>query len=513
MTKEAATLPHRPMVLCILDGWGHSEDATHNAIKGANIPVWDRLEKTAPMSLLNTSGEDVGLPKGQMGNSEVGHMNIGSGRIVMQDLPRIDAAMASGALAGNTELVKMIEAVKQTGGACHIAGLVSDGGVHAHIDHIIALAKIVDAAGVKTIIHSITDGRDTPPQSAEKYIAELMEAVSTLSHVTIGTVSGRYYAMDRDNRWERVQLAYDAMVLGKGNASADPLVTVRESYAADKNDEFILPTVMDGYAGMRDGDAFLMANFRADRARQILNALLDPAFDGFERERVVDFAAAAGMVEYSKAHTAFMTTLFASEELHKIFGEILAENGLTQLRISETEKYAHVTFFFNGGKEDTFDGEKRILVPSPDVATYDLKPEMSAAEVTDNLVEAIESDVFDVIVVNYANTDMVGHTGIEEAAIKAVEAVDACLGRLEVAVKNAGGLMFVTADHGNAETMVDPKTHVPHTAHTLNPVPFILVGRDDISLKNGRLCDIAPTMLALMNLPQPKEMTGKSLVA
>jgi 2,3-bisphosphoglycerate-independent phosphoglycerate mutase len=502
----------RPVVLCILDGWGWREDSPDNAITRADTPHWDSFLARYPHALLHTSGLEVGLPRGQMGNSEVGHMNLGAGRVVMQDLPRIDAAVADGSLAANPVLVRLIEALKASGGTCHLLGLLSPGGVHSHQDHLAALARAVSAAGVPVAVHAFLDGRDTPPSSAKGYLERFLADVKGCD-VSVATVSGRYYAMDRDKRWDRVQLAYDAMVAGKGETAADALAAVTRSYEGGKTDEFVPPTVVGGYAGMADGDGLLMGNFRADRAREILAALADPAFDGFSRRKVVSFAARVGMTEYSKDLNALFTALFPAESLGNILGEVLCRAHMTQLRIAETEKYAHVTFFFNGGREQVFPGEDRILVPSPKVATYDLKPEMAAVEVTDKLVEAIGSGKYDVVVVNYANGDMVGHTGFLDAAIKAAETVDACLGRLEAAVAAAGGTMLVTADHGNAEQMSDPETHQPYTAHTTGPVPVVLVNPPPgvTAVADGRLADVAPTLLDLLGLPQPAEMTGHSL--
>jgi len=449
-----------------------------------------------------------------MGNSEVGHMNIGAGRVVMQDLPRIDAAIADGSLAINPELVAFIKKLQRSQGTCHLLGLLSPGGVHSHQHHLAALAHIVAAAGVKVRVHAFLDGRDTPPSSALEYVRNFLTATSAQPLIGLGTISGRYYAMDRDKRWDRVGKAYDALVLGQGKRAPDADSAITQSYTASTTDEFVLPTAIGDYAGMQDGDGVLMGNFRADRAREILTALLDPMFDGFTRSKIVRFAAAAGLVEYSSALNPFITTLFPPEIVRDSLGEVVSRAGLKQLRIAETEKYAHVTFFFNGGEELVFEGEDRILVPSPKVATYDLQPEMSAFEVTDRLVGAIDSGKYDLIVVNYANGDMVGHTGDIAAAIKAVEAVDACLGRLDEAVRRAGGVMLITADHGNVETMHDDTTGQAFTAHTLNRVPAMLVnGPAEVrALRDGKLADIAPTMLALMGLPQPATMTGQSLL-
>ncbi len=506
--------PPRPAVLCILDGWGLREDTDSNAIAQGNTPVWDRLMRTCPHAALDTDGVHVGLPAGQMGNSEVGHMNIGAGRVVMQDLPRINAAIADGSLARNSVLQDLIETLRKSGGACHLLGLLSPGGVHSHQDHLAALADIISAAGVPVRIHAFFDGRDTPPKSALEYLAAFEEQINGLPDVAIATVSGRYYAMDRDNRWDRVGLAFAAMVHGRGERASSAGQAIEVSYAADKTDEFILPMALAGYMGMADGDGILMGNFRADRAREILSALLDPAFDGFDRGTMPTLTGGTGLVEYSSAHAAFMTTMFPPENLVNTLGEHAARLGLKQLRIAETEKYAHVTFFLNGGHEDPFEGEERILIPSPKIATYDLKPEMSAPEVTECLVDAIEDGTFDLIIVNFANPDMVGHTGIFIAAVQAVEAVDACVGRLEEAVRDAGGVMLITADHGNVEMLQDLTTGQAHTAHTTLRVPLVLVdGRagDAGQLTDGRLADVAPTLLGLMNVPVPAEMTGRML--
>lgn len=504
----------KPVILCILDGWGYRKEKNFNAIETANTPTWHRWMEEYPTTLIKTSGLDVGLPAGQMGNSEVGHTNLGAGRVVMQDLPRIDESISSDTLKDNPVLVDIINKLKETKGACHLMGLLSSGGVHSHINHFIALARILSKAGIRVCVDAYLDGRDTPPDSGRGFVREFEKAVSDCPNVKIAVVSGRYYAMDRDNRWERVTLAYDALV----DADAPRYLTaddaVADSYKKGKTDEFMLPAVIGGYQGMKDGDAVLMVNYRSDRAREITEMLLNPEFDKAKRCRTVKFVAAAGMAEYSEAHKAWLQTLFPPEVLTNIFGEVLQKHHKTQLRIAETEKYAHVTFFFNGGEEKLFDGEERILVPSPKVATYDLQPEMSAVEVTDKLIEAIESDKFDAIIVNYANGDMVGHTGIMEAAVKAVETVDACMARLEKAIYKAGGTMFVTADHGNCEMMKDETTGAPYTAHTTFDVKAVLVAPpDDVrQLASGRLADIAPTLLDLMQIEQPKEMTGKSLL-
>jgi 2,3-bisphosphoglycerate-independent phosphoglycerate mutase len=502
---------HRPVMLVILDGWGWREDAADNAVRQAKTPTFDRLWQARPRAFLHTSGGDVGLPDGQMGNSEVGHLNIGAGRVVMQDLPRIDNAIASGEIERAPALRTLIEKLKESGGTCHLLGLVSPGGVHAHQDHAAALAEILSRAGVPTLLHAITDGRDTPPQSAGDDIKRLLAALP--KPVSIASVSGRYYAMDRDKRWDRVEKAYRAIVEADGPRFADAPAVVADGYAHKKFDEFIVPAVTGDYRGMKDGDGVLCFNFRADRVREILSAMLDPNFSGFPRQRIVRFAAAAGMAQYSDQLDKLMQTIFPPQTFANILGEVAADAGRTQLRMAETEKYPHVTYFLNGGREEPYPGEDRIMVPSPKVATYDLQPEMSAPELTDKAVAAIASNKYDLIVLNYANPDMVGHTGSLSAAIKAVETVDAGLGRIAEAVQKAGGALLVTADHGNCEMMRDPQTGGPHTAHTTNPVPVLLAGaRNRALVEEGRLADIAPTLLELMELPKPKEMTGRSLL-
>jgi 2,3-bisphosphoglycerate-independent phosphoglycerate mutase len=502
---------HRPVMLVILDGWGWREDAADNAIRQAKTPSFDRLWQTGPHGFLHTSGKDVGLPDGQMGNSEVGHLNIGAGRVVIQDLPRIDNAIASGDINRAPTLLALIERLKQSGGICHLIGLVSPGGVHSHQDHAVALAKILSRAGVPALVHAITDGRDTPPQSAGDDIKRLVAALP--QSVRIASVSGRYYAMDRDKRWDRVEKAYRAIVEADGPRFADAPAVVADAYANKRFDEFIVPAVVGDYRGMKDGDGVLCFNFRADRVREILSAMLDPNFSGFPRKRLVRFAAAAGMTQYSDELDKLMQTIFPPQTFANILGDVVAEAGRTQLRMAETEKYPHVTYFLNGGREEPYLGEDRIMVPSPKVATYDLQPEMSAPELTDKAVAAIGSGKYDLIVLNYANPDMVGHTGSLPAAIKAVETVDAGLGRIAEAVRKAGGALVVTADHGNCEMMRDPQTGGPHTAHTTNPVPVLLAGAPNRALVGeGRLADIAPTLLELMELPKPKEMTGRSLL-
>jgi len=504
----------RPLVLCILDGWGERAEGDDNAIARARTPNWRRLMTRWPHTHLQASEQFVGLPDGQMGNSEVGHTNIGAGRIVYQDLPRIDAAIAERRLGTMPALRNFIDRLRDTGGTAHLLGLMSPGGVHSHQKQIAAFVRILAESGVPVAVHAFLDGRDTPPKSAIGYLTEFTEDVSGLKDTGIATICGRYYSMDRDQRWARLERAHQAIVHGIGRNAEIPIEAVKAAYARGETDEFVEPTAIAGYRGMRDGDGLFIANFRADRVREIAAALLDPDFAGFSRPKLIAFAAALGLVEYSTELNGRLVTLFPPEDLEDTFGEMVSRAGLTQLRIAETEKYAHVTFFFNGGRETVFSGEERILVPSPKVPTYDQQPEMSALEVTAKLVAAIRSGGFDVIVVNYANTDMVGHTGSLGAAIEAVEAVDTCLGRLSAAVEDAGGTLVITADHGNAEMMRDPQTGEPHTAHTLNPVPFIIVNppRDVRLLHDGRLSDVAPTLLDILGLPKPATMTGHSLI-
>ncbi len=501
----------RPVILCVLDGWGERAARENNAVALAHTPVLDRLAMNGPRARLEASEEHVGLPAGQMGNSEVGHMNLGAGRTVMQDLPRIDAAVAKGEIAAMPVLKNLVAKVRAAGGVVHLMGLMSPGGVHSHQDQIAHLANILLDAGVEVVVHALLDGRDTPPSSALGYLAAFAKAAPG---ARIGAVIGRYFAMDRDSRWERVSEAYAAIAGGQGAAADDARRAIEQSYDHGETDEFVKPAVIGGYAGMADGDGLLVANFRADRIREILAALLDPEFAGFERQTAVRFSGAVGMTSYSVELDGFLDTLFPAQPIDNVLGSVVAAANLRQLRIAETEKYAHVTFFFNGGEESPFTGEDRVLIPSPKVATYDLQPEMSAAEVTDRLIAEIEGGRYDFIVVNYANTDMVGHTGIVAAAIRAVETVDTCIGRLEAAVRQAGGAMLITADHGNAEQMTDASTGQPHTAHTMNPVPLIFVS-DAVrvgGLEDGRLADMAPTVLDLLGIAQPVEMTGKSLI-
>ena len=500
----------RPVMLVVLDGWGWREEAADNAVRQARTPTFDRLWASCPHALLRTSGEDVGLPPGQMGNSEVGHLNIGAGRIVKQTLQRITDAIADHEIDTAPALTALIAKLRETRGTCHLMGLASPGGVHSHQDHGAALAGMLAKAGVPTVVHAFTDGRDTPPRSAGDDIARLAKALPP--SVKIATVCGRYYAMDRDKRWERVTKAYQAIAAAEGPRFADAGAVVADSYAHDKSDEFVVPAVVGDYRGMKDGDGILCFNFRADRVREILLALLDPQFSGFARPRTVKNAAAVGMTPYSDELNKFMQAIFPHDDLPHVLGEMVSQAGRAQLRMAETEKYPHVTYFLNGGREQPYTGEDRIMVPSPKVATYDLQPEMSAPELTDKAVAAIGSGKYDLIVLNFANPDMVGHTGSLPAAIKAVETVDTSLGRIADAIKTAGGALLVTADHGNCEMMRDPVTGGPHTSHTTGPVPVLVTGSDAAALRDGRLADLAPTLLALMGLPQPKEMTGGSLL-
>jgi 2,3-bisphosphoglycerate-independent phosphoglycerate mutase len=496
-------------MLVILDGWGWREDPADNAVRQARTPTFTRLWERGPRAFLRTSGLDVGLPDGQMGNSEVGHMNIGAGRVVMQDLPRIGQAIEDGSLTAAPALRYLIAKLKESGGTCHLMGLLSPGGVHSHQDHAVALARVVCAAGIPTALHAFTDGRDTPPRSAGEAIRSVQARLP--AGARIATVSGRYYAMDRDKRWDRIAKAYMAIAEGQGGHFADAASVVDDAYGNDVTDEFIVPATVADYRGIKDGDAILCFNFRADRVREILAALVDPGFGGFERPRLIRFAAAVGMTRYSDELAEHLGILFPPQTMNNLLGQVVAGAGLRQLRMAETEKYPHVTYFLSGGEEMASRGEDRILVPSPKVATYDLQPEMSAPELTEKAVAAIESKKYDLIVLNFANPDMVGHTGSLHAAIKAVETVDAGLGRIVDAVTAQGGAVLVTADHGNCEMMRDPATGGAHTAHTTNPVPVVLAGRQGATLRDGRLADIAPTLLQLLHLPQPTEMTGRPL--
>ena len=501
----------KPVLLLILDGWGHREQRDNNAIALAQAPNWRRLLAEYPHTLVDTHGHYVGLPDEQMGNSEVGHMNIGAGRIVYQDLTRIDAAIADGSFGKNAALLSACAAVKRSGGTLHVFGLLSPGGVHSHEQHIFALLDLARREGVPRVaVHAFLDGRDTPPQSARASLDQLQALCAKLGNARIATVSGRYFAMDRDKRWDRVQLAYDAIAESAAEFHADSGVAALDAaYARGETDEFVKPTRVGDGARISDGDAIIYMNFRADRARQLTQAFVDPNFSGFARSRALALSAFVSLTQYSD-NLAVSAVAYPPQSLHNSLGEYLASRGLHQLRIAETEKYAHVTFFFSGGREEPYPGEDRILVPSPKVATYDLKPEMSCPEVTDKLVAAIDSGSYDFIVCNLANADMVGHSGRLDAAIKAVEAVDVALGCLSDAIRRVGGEMLISADHGNLE-MMRADDGQPHTQHTVGPVPLVYVGRK-AHLERGALRDLAPTILALMGLAQPVEMTGHSLV-
>ena len=504
-------MSHRPVVLCILDGWGIGSNPAVSAPALADVPNFNRIWAECPHSALTTFGPDVGLPTGQMGNSEVGHTNIGAGRVVAMDLGAIDLAIEDGTFATNEAVVAFTARLQATGGVAHLMGVISDGGVHGHLNHVLAAARAITAAGVPVALHAITDGRDVAPNSAAEFVAQLM--LSLPEGARVATVIGRYWAMDRDNRWERVERAYRAMVRAEGAVADTAAAAVAASYAKGETDEFIAPTVIGDYAGARDGDGFFCLNFRSDRAREVLAALAAPDFAGFAAGKRPVWAALLGMVEYSDSHNSYMQAAYPKRFLPNTIGEWVASHGLTQFRLAETEKYPHVTFFLNGGREVPFEGEDRAMPKSPLVATYDLQPEMSSVAVSDQFVMAIEKG-YDLIVVNYANPDMVGHTGSLPAAIRACEAVDIGLGRALAALQAKGGAMIVTADHGNCELMVDPVTGGPHTSHTTNPVPVILVGGQAgaVLRAGGRLADLAPTLLALMGLPQPPEMTGRSLL-
>ena len=503
-------------MLMILDGFGDNKNKDGNAIKLANTPNIDKLMKKYPNTDIFTSGLHVGLPEGQMGNSEVGHTNIGAGRIVYQELTRITKSIEDGDFFSNPEFIAAIENCKKYNSKLHILGLVSDGGVHSHNRHLYGLLEMAKRRDFEDVyVHCFLDGRDTPPASAETYVAELQEKMKEKGVGKIASLSGRFYAMDRDKRWQRVQKCYDALVNGEGEKAGDPIKAIEDSYQKEVFDEFVVPTVMcngnEPVAKIEENDSVIFFNFRPDRAREITRALVDPEFDGFETKK---------MNLYYVCFTSYDETMpnvhiaFKKEPLKNTFGEVVSEAGLTQLRIAETEKYAHVTFFFNGGEEKQYPGEDRILVPSPKVETYDMKPEMSAYEVTDKVCEALENDKYDVVILNFANTDMVGHTGSLQAAIKAVEAVDECVGKIVKIIEEKQGNLLITADHGNAEQMIDYKTGEPHTAHTTNPVPIILVTTNkEYKLKEkGKLADLAPTMLDLMGIKQPEEMTGESLL-
>ena len=503
----------KPLVLIILDGFGHSEIPEHNAIFAANTPVYDRLRATQPHGLISGSGMDVGLPDGQMGNSEVGHMNLGAGRVVYQDFTRVTKAIRDGEFFENPVLTAAVDKAASAGKAVHILGLLSDGGVHSHQDHLVAMAELAAQRGAdKIYLHAFLDGRDTPPRSAQSSIELLDTTFAKLGKGRIASLIGRYFAMDRDNRWDRVSAAYNLIVDSAAEYTADSAQAGLEAaYARDESDEFVKATRIGEAVKVEDGDAVIFMNFRADRARELSRAFVETDFNEFPRARLPHLAAYIGLTQYSAKIPA--PAAFAPSSLNNVLGEYLAKNGKTQLRIAETEKYAHVTFFFSGGREEPFEGEERILIPSPKVATYDLQPEMNAPQVTDRIVEAIEQQRYDVIVVNYANGDMVGHTGVFEAAVKAVEALDTCVGRIVEALDKVDGEALITADHGNVEQMEDECTGQAHTAHTTEPVPFIYVGKRNVKVRDGGvLADVAPTMLKLLGLEKPVEMTGTSIL-
>jgi 2,3-bisphosphoglycerate-independent phosphoglycerate mutase len=502
-----------PVMLLILDGVGCRDPASDNPVSLARKPNWDRLWQEFAHTTIDASERSVGLPSGQMGNSEVGHLNIGAGRVIYQDFTRIDRAIETGEFATNPVLVEAVATARRNGSTLHVLGLLSPGGVHSHERHIAAMVRLAAAGGAPRVrVHAFLDGRDTPPRSASASLAAMADACAASPVCAIADIVGRYYAMDRDHRWDRVQAAYELIVDGAADYSAtDAQTALAAAYARGENDEFVKPTIIGAAIPMQDGDVVVFMNFRADRAREITSALTDPAFSGFVRKRVPGLAIFVCLTSYGDA-LAHLPVAFAPQSITRGFGEIVAERCLKQLRIAETEKYAHVTYFFNGGIEAVYPGEDRILVPSPRVATYDLKPEMSAVEVTDKLVDAIASQQYHAIVCNYANGDMVGHTGNIDAATRALEVLDACIGRVVSAQRSRGGEALITADHGNVEMMHDPATGQAHTAHTLNLVPCLYVGRPARMEARGALQDIAPTLLAMMGLPQPEEMTGRSLI-
>ncbi|MCQ4234713.1 2,3-bisphosphoglycerate-independent phosphoglycerate mutase [Pseudomonas stutzeri] len=503
----------KPLVLIILDGFGHSDSPEFNAIHAAHTPVYDHLRATQPHGLISGSGMDVGLPDGQMGNSEVGHMNLGAGRVVYQDFTRVTKAIRDGEFFANPAICSAVDKAVTTGKAVHILGLLSDGGVHSHQDHLVAMAELAARRGAEKIyLHAFLDGRDTPPKSAQSSIELLDATFARLGKGRIASLIGRYFAMDRDNRWDRVEQAYRLIVDGTAEYRATTAMDgLNAAYARGESDEFVKATAIGESVRVEDGDAVVFMNFRADRARELTRTFVEPDFKEFQRARVPQLAGFVMLTQYAASIPA--PAAFAPEALTNVLGEYLAKNGKTQLRIAETEKYAHVTFFFSGGREEPFAGEERILIPSPQVATYDLQPQMSAPEVTDRIVDAIENQRYDVIIVNYANGDMVGHTGVFEAAVKAVECLDLCVGRIVAALDKVGGEALLTADHGNVEQMEDVMTGQAHTAHTCEPVPFIYIGKRNVRIREGGvLADVAPTMLTLLGMPVPAEMTGRSIV-
>lgn len=504
----------KPVMLIILDGWGLGEDYPGNAVIQAKTPNFDRLMDTNPNSSLDASGLEVGLPVGQMGNSEVGHLNIGAGRVIYQELPRITKAIEDGDFFEKKEFLDAIENAKKNNSKVHLMGLVSDGGVHSHIEHLYGLLELMKRNNQEEVfVHVFLDGRDVPPTIGKEHVSQLVGKMNEIGVGKIATVSGRYYAMDRDQRWDRTKLAYDAITKGIGARNANPLAAIEESYNDGVNDEFIIPTVIteDGnpVSKVEDGDSIIFINFRPDRARQLTRAILDPKFDGFERDKI-DELFYVTMTEYDKTientHVAYR-----SQAPENTLSQYVSQKGLNQLKIAETEKYAHVTFFLNGGIEEPYENEDRVLIPSPKVATYDLKPEMSALEVKNEVINRLNMDKYDLIILNFANPDMVGHTGIIPAVKKAVETVDSCLGDIIEVLESKNGNALITADHGNSEKLLDPKGN-PVTAHTTNKVPLILVGEENIKLRNGKLADLAPSLLELMGLDKPAEMTGESLI-
>ena len=507
-------MKNRPVLLAILDGWGIESKCPKNAIEDANTPTFDNLIKTCPHTKIFAHGEHVGLPAGQMGNSEVGHLNLGAGRVVYQDLTRINKSIKDGEFFENTEFLKAINHVKENNSALHLYGLVSDGGVHSSLEHLFALLELAKKQGLeKVYVHAFLDGRDTPPRSGHEYLAQVEEKLAELGLPRIATISGRYYAMDRDKRWDRVEKAYNCLLLGEGEKAANSAEAIQASYANDVSDEFVLPTVTgDADSRIKDGDSIIFFNYRPDRAREITMAINMSDFDGFERKKILKNIYYVCMAQYNE--TFGLPIAFPPQSMQGLLTDVLDTNGVKQFRTAETEKYAHVTFFFNGGVEKAHDSETRVLVSSPKVATYDLQPEMSAPQVADKVVCALESGEYQFILVNFANPDMVGHTGIMEAAVKAIETVDNCLKRIVDAAEKADAIMLITADHGNAECMEDPITHKPFTAHTTNPVPLILFNaKEDVSLSEGGvLADIAPTVLDLLGIKKSPEMTGSSLI-
>jgi 2,3-bisphosphoglycerate-independent phosphoglycerate mutase len=506
----------KPIVLIVLDGWGYSEDTRFNAITNAKTPTWDQIWSRYPHTLIKGSGAEVGLPNGQMGNSEVGHLNLGAGRVVYQEFTRVSRAIRTGSFFTNRTLTDAVDQAIENNKAIHIMGLLSDGGVHSHEKHIQAMARLAVERGAPNVyLHAFLDGRDTPPKSAERSLTAMENVFTELGNGRIVSIIGRFYAMDRDHRWPRVKAAYDLITQAKGEFDAESATDgLQMAYERGETDEFVKPTCIippdQPRVKVEDGDVVVFMNYRSDRARQITRPFIEPDFNEFERGAVPQLGRFVSLTEYSAGFD--MPVAFPPERLKNVFGEYISKLGLRQLRIAETEKYAHVTFFFNGGIEDPYEGEDRILVPSPDVATYDEQPEMSAYELTDQLVDAIKNKNYDAIICNYANPDMVGHTGNYEATIKAIEALDQCLSRVIEATQQVGGELLITADHGNAEQMRNPEVGQPHTAHTSNPVPLIYIGRPAVLAENGALSDIAPTMLQLMGLAKPEVMGGDSLV-